>query len=293
MLSFQKPTIADRPWIQELYACSGYRGAEYTFANLYLWSCFYGEVCRYKGFLCQWLHYQDVHQYLYPAGCGDAREVLDLLRADSHEKGFPFVVRGLTHETMETMQKLYPDQFTYTPDRNAWDYLYEIGTLADLAGKKYQAKRNHINRFVENHPDWYTEPVTRENLNVCRELAEKWCAAHEDAGDKRALDKAFAHFDELCFEGLILYAEAGLPVGFSMGNRISQDTFDVNFEKAFADVQGAYPMINREFARHIRTLHPEIVYLNREDDMGVEGLRKAKESYHPILLEKFIAREID
>jgi len=77
-----------------------------------------------------------------------------------------------------------------------------------------------------------------------------------------------------------------------MGNRISRDTFDVNFEKAFADVQGAYPLVNREFARFIQTNHPEIRYLNREDDMGVEGLRKAKESYHPIFLEKYIAREI-
>ena len=128
---------------------------------------------------------------------------------------------------------------------------------------------------------------------MCRELSEKWCDNHVDAdGDKRALDKAFAHFTELEFEGIILYAEAGYPVAFAMGNRISGDTFDVNFEKAFADVQGAYPMINREFARHIHEHHPEIRYLNREDDMGVEGLRKAKESYHPIFLEKYIAREI-
>ncbi len=292
MLPFQKPTIADRPWIQRIYECSGYRGAEYTFANLYLWSYFYGEVCQYKGFLCQRLNFQDIHQYLYPAGCGDPREVLDLLWADSLQKGWRFVVRGLTQQTMATMQALYPGKFTYETDRNAFDYLYEIGTLADLAGKKYQAKRNHINRFVESHPDWYTTPITHENLEICMALSEKWCASHTDAGDKRALDKAFAHYDELCFEGLILYAEEGNPVGFSMGNRISQDTFDVNFEKAFAEVQGAYPMINREFARLIRTQHPEIVYLNREDDMGLEGLRKSKESYHPILLEKFIASEI-
>ena len=77
-----------------------------------------------------------------------------------------------------------------------------------------------------------------------------------------------------------------------MGNRISRDTFDVNFEKSFADVQGAYPLVNREFARYIREQHPDIVYLNREDDMGLEGLRKAKESYHPVFLEKYIAREI-
>ena len=292
MLPFKKPTIEDRPWIQEIYECSGYRGAEYTFANLYLWSYFYGEVCQHKGFLCQRLNFKDIHQYIYPAGCGDPKEVLDLLWQDSHAKGWPFVVRSLTEETMARLQALYPGKFTYEENRNAFDYLYEIETLTELKGKKYQAKRNHINRFLENNPDWYTEIITADNRDVCMALAEKWYETHEDAADKRALEKAFAHYDELCFEGIILYAAPGQPVAFSMGNRISRDTFDVNFEKAFAEVQGAYPLINREFARFVRDNHPDIRYLNREDDMGVEGLRKAKESYHPIFLEKYIAREI-
>ena len=175
---------------------------------------------------------------------------------------------------------------------DAFDYLYEIETLAELKGKKYQAKRNHINRFQEAWPNWRTERIGPDNLAVCRELTHKWCAEHEAEGDLRALEKAFLHYDELEFEGIVLFADDQTPVGFSMGNRISRDTFDVNFEKAFADVQGAYPLVNREFARMIRERHPEIRYLNREDDMGIEGLRKAKESYHPIFLEKYIAREI-
>ncbi len=293
MLDFYKPTLADRPWIQELYACSGFRGAEYTFANLYLWSSFYGEIARYGGCLCQRLEFGGLLQYIYPAGCGDVRPVLDKLWQDAHDKGRPFVVRSLTRDTMAKLEALYPGKFTYTEDRNAFDYLYEIDTLAELAGKKYQAKRNHINRFVEAHPDWYTVTITEENLPVCRMLAEKWNESHDSAGDRRALDIAFAHFALMEFEGIILYADGNTPVGFSMGNRISTDTFDVNFEKAFADVQGAYPLVNREFARYIRQKYPEIRYLNREDDMGVEGLRKAKESYHPIFLEKFMAKELD
>lgn len=291
MLIFKKPELSDRAWIQELYQCSGFRGAEYTFANLYLWSFYYGEVAGFRGFLCQRLTYQGVRQYIYPAGCGDVKPVLDALWEDSRQAGQPFVIRSLTKETMVKLESLYPGRFAYEENRNAFDYLYEIDTLAELAGKKYQAKRNHINRFLEAHPDWYTEPVTEDNLEVCRELADRWCAAHEDAGDRRALEKAFANYRALEFEGIVLYAAPGEAVGFSMGNRISRDTFDVNFEKAFAHVQGSYPLVNREFARYIRQTHPEIRYLNREDDMGIEGLRKAKESYHPIFLEKYIARE--
>lgn len=292
MLNFQKPTLTDRPWIQRIYEASGYRGAEYTFANLYLWSFYYGEVCEYNGFLCQRLNYKDVHQYIFPAGCCNFKSVLDVLWEDSRQAGQPFVIRSLTKETMAILDSLYPGKFSYEEDRNAFDYLYEIETLTELKGKKYQAKRNHINRFLEAWPNWHTEVITQDNLDVCRDLMEKWCRDHDADGDKRALDKAFAHYDELEFEGIILYAEDGYPVGFSMGNRISRDTFDVNFEKAFADVQGAYPLVNREFASYIHQQHPDIRYLNREDDMGIEGLRKAKESYHPIFLEKYIAREI-
>lgn len=291
MLDFQKPELSDRPWIQELYEASGYRGAEYSFANLYLWSSFYGEVARYGDFLCQRLHYKGIRQYLFPAGSGNFREVLDILWEDSRRDGHPFVLRSLTKDTMALLQELYPDAFVYKENRNAFDYLYEIDTLADLAGKKYQAKRNHINRFVEAHPDWYTEPVRADNLDVCRSILQKWLETHDSEGDRRAMEKAFANYDTLGFEGLILYAEPGNAAGFSMGNRISRDTFDVNFEKSFADIQGAYPLINREFARYVRRTHPEVRYLNREDDMGLENLRKAKESYHPVFLEKFTAEE--
>lgn len=291
MLNFKKPELSDREWLQRLYACSGYRGAEYTFANLYLWSYFYGEVAEYEGNLCQRLTFKGMHQYIYPAGCGCKKTVIDRLWQDSREAGKPFVIRSLTRDTMAQLEMLYPGRFTFEENRNAFDYLYPIDTLCELAGKKYQAKRNHINRFVEAHPHWHTEPITAETLDICRKLAQKWYESHPDSeADHRALEKAMAHFDELEFEGIILYGEDE-PVGFSMGNRISHDTFDVNFEKSFAHIQGAYALVNREFARYIRQKYPEIQFLNREDDMGLENLRKAKESYHPILLEKFIAKE--
>ena len=292
MLYFKKPELSDRKWIQELYACCGYRGAEYTFANLYLWSFFYGEIACYRDFLCQRLTYGGIHQYIYPAGCGDVQPVLERLWEDARQWKKPFVLRSLTKDTMAVLQRLYPDRFVYTEDRDAFDYLYEIDTLAELAGRKYQAKRNHINRFLQAYPDWQVQPVTADSLGPCRELAERWYYAHPDSeADRRALEKALDHFDDLAFEGLVLL-DGETPLGFSMGNRISPDTFGVNFEKSYSEIQGAYALINREFARYIRQKYPEVRYLNREDDMGLEGLRKAKESYHPIFLEKYIAREV-
>ena len=158
--------------------------------------------------------------------------------------------------------------------------------------KKLQQKRNHINRFLENCSDWYTRPITAENLAECQAMAADWYQVHEDPEhdyqlEKVAICRAFKSFDALGMEGLALYAD-GKMVALTMGNRLRADTFDVNFEKAYADIPGAYPLINREFARLIHSRYPEVAFLNREEDMGLPGLRKSKLSYHPdVLLEKF------
>ena len=107
-MEFKKPVLSDRPWIQRIYEASGFRGAEYTFANLYLWSSYYGEVVEYQGYLCQRLLFRGVHQYIYPAGSGDVRPVLEALWDDSRREGRPFVLRSLTKETMAELERLYP-----------------------------------------------------------------------------------------------------------------------------------------------------------------------------------------
>lgn len=144
--------------------------------------------------------------------------------------------------------------------------------------------------------------MTAADLTECMELNDRWDAAgrvregEEEAEDifneKKGILLAFRHFDELGLEGGVLRVD-GKVVAFTMANRLTADTFDVHFEKAFGEMQGDYAVINREFARQIRRQHPEVKYLNREDDMGLEGLRKAKLSYYPdLLLVKHTAREV-
>ena len=171
--------------------------------------------------------------------------------------------------------------------------------LAELGGKKLHAKRNHINRFVENNPTWTYEEITPATLPECLEMDKEWYrrslqregdAEERDLGDEGiALRTAMEHYEELGLEGGLIRVY-GEVVAFTIGDRLSADTYDVHFEKAYGELQGAYAMINREFARWVRARHPEIRYLNREDDMGVEGLRKAKKSYYPdLMVEKHTA----
>ena len=296
-IEFRHPTLEDRGWITDLYHRTDSRSCENSFVNLYLWGRGYGEIARVDDWLLQYIKFNGTKYYAYPAGGGSLRTAIDALIADAHEHGHPMRMLGVTCDRREEMEALYPGKFTFEEDRAAFDYLYEIDRLADLGGRKLSSKRNHCNRFEALYPDWSTEPITKENLPVCRKLAEKWFSidrgevseAHDFQIERIALARAFDDFGPLGLEGLIL-SDGEKPVAFTMGNLIQEDTFDVNFEKAFADVPGSYPVINRECARYVREKYPQVRYLNREDDMGLPGLRSAKESYRPdILLCKGIA----
>lgn len=303
MIEFRAPAIEDRAWVEELFHASGNRGCEYSFATMFLWHSAYSQkVARFGDFVLEYLTGSIGPSYLFPAGRGDLRPVIEALEADAAERGETCKLICVTAEHMEQLEAIWPGQFEYTTDRFGFDYLYEIDRLADLGGKKLHAKRNHIHRFEEAHPDWTVEEITPANLPECAAMNRDWNRLYRNRDsedgtsddetlrdESHALARAFRHYEDLGLSGLLLRTE-GKVVAFTMGSPITEDTFDVHFEKAYSEMQGAYPLINREFARWVRTNLPKVRYLNREDDMGVEGLRKAKESYYPdLMVEKHSA----
>lgn len=295
MIQFYTPQLSDQALVDSYFRPSGYRCCEYAFTNIFAWrDAFREKIGTCEGYLT--VRCND-SRYFWPAGSGDIRPMLRALEADAKSLGQRLSLYSLTEGEKERLEQLYPGKFTFTLVRDGFDYCYDINRLADLTGKKLHAKRNHIHRFEEHYPDWTTEIVGPDNLPECIQLNEDWEAAaiasgHEDWNAQEgseALRRCMAHQEELGLEGLALRA-GGKIVAFTMGKSLGGDTYDVFFEKAYGEIQGAYPMINREFARWVREHHPEIRYLNREDDMGEENLRKAKLSYHPdLLLEKYIA----
>lgn len=300
MIEFHKPQLTDKPWVDELLRRADHRGCEYNFTNLFVWSDAYDQrIARVGDFLVTRLCGSLGCSYIYPAGTGDIAPVLAALEQDAAERGTPLHLVCLTQPQVRELDSLFPGRFTFEADRDGFDYLYDIDRLADLGGKKLHAKRNHINRFVENNPSWVYEDITPESLPECLEMDKEWyrrsmiregLAEERDLGDEgRALRLAMEHYHDLGLEGGLIRVY-GEVVAFTMGDLLSSDTYDVHFEKAYGELQGAYAMINREFARRVRQRHPQVRYLNREDDMGVEGLRKAKESYYPdLMVEKYSA----
>lgn len=293
MIEFHRPAPADAAWVQPILHRCAYPGADYTFCNMYFWDGYYGRLAEVDGFVTQAAAHSGKLICLYPAGQGDVTAVIHKLHDHARARGLRLCLRGVTEETRAVLEQVLPGRFTFTPFRDAFDYIYTAEELCQLRGKKLQAKRNHINRFLQMHEEWHTEPVTSDTIDRCVQMARLWYA-HHPAGraidnEKIALTRAVEHFDALGLDGLMLCIGSDV-VAFSLGARMHAQYYDVMFEKAFADIPGAYPLINREFSRMVCEKYPEVLFLNREDDMGEEGLRRAKESYQPTrLLCKYIA----
>ena len=291
MIDFHPPRLEEKPWVDELLRRADYRGCDYNFTNLFVWSrAYHQEIARVDDFLVTHVCGRMGCSFMFPAGGGDLASVIRKLEEEAAGRGEPLRLVCLTPRQMAELEEFFPGQFTFTADRDGYDYLYEIARLADLGGKRLHAKRNHINRFMENNPSWTYEEITPESLGECLAMDKEWYrrslaregeAEERDLGDEGvALRQAMEHYQALGLEGGLIRVY-GEVVAFTMGDLLNSDTYDVHFEKAYGELQGAYAMINREFARWVRGRHPNVRYLNREDDMGVEGLRKAKESYYP------------
>ena len=285
MIDFQRPDISCRERYNAVLFSDPERGCEYSFANLLLWGR--QNVAFLHGCVARFSHYYGKTVYPYPMGRGDKKAVLELLMADARERGIPLRLTGMTEQDREELETLYPGRFLLHQDRDSYDYVYGIDDLSDLRGRKYQKKRNHFNRFQANHPDYRVEPLNCKNLGKVQEMVNDWYLNRRNMdpdGDylleSLAMTRAFRMREELELEGLVLL-DGEQVLAVTMGSRMGKEIFDIHFEKAREDVDGAYTAINCEFARYLRLKYPEVKYLNREDDVGLEGLRKAKLSYNP------------
>lgn len=284
MLDFTPLTLESKPLYDEFLLHCGNRGCEYNFANLFLWGR--QKATIHEGNLAFFCQFNRRSVYLFPLG-KDLKPTVDAIISDSRKRGIPCRLTSLTREDMEKLEGWYPGQFYFQPDRDSYDYIYAIDALADLAGKKLQKKRNHCNRFHLLHPHCESFPITEENTPAVLAMVEAWYAqkkaADPTAGfrmEQAAITKALRHRDALGMEGIVL-TNKGQLIAMTLGSFLSEDTFDVQFEKALEGFDGAYAYINREFARFLRNKYPQLRWLNREDDLGIEGLRKAKLSYCP------------
>lgn len=284
MIDFKPLDLSQKDEFNRFLQNCGERGCEYNFANLYLWGR--QKAAFHEGNLAFFSQFNRKSVYPFPLG-ENLKPTLDAIIHDAKMRGIPCRLTSLNQDECALLEKLYPGMFRYHFDRDGFDYVYSIDDLAALSGRKYQRKRNHFNRFRQAHPDYSVAPITDENTPEVSQLLDAWYAQrqavdpHSDFHMERsALKKALQYRKELGMEGLVLQNEGKL-LAMTLGSPLSDSTFDVQFEKALDEADGAYPAINCEFARYLKEKYPQLMWLNREEDMGLEGLRKAKLSYNP------------
>ncbi len=288
MLEFREITLDDRSWITECLRQSDYRGCEYSFANNMAWRRLNGsKIARYKDFyLCCAFDTEDgVPSFIYPAGTGDHREVLSEMHRFSESLGKPLRIWNVSPERLAWMTEMFGECFSVQENRDSWDYLYLAEDLAQLAGRKYHQKRNFLHRFSEYHADFSL--MTERDFDDCIAFAamqynQKLEGDASGISEQFAIDTYFRHFSKLGLQGAVLRREGAL-IAFAIGEPLNSDTFCVHIEKADTAYQGVYAAINQGFAEHIAK---DFRYINREEDLGLEGLRKAKKSYHPVFMQE-------
>jgi hypothetical protein len=286
-MTFHPLTLSDREAMQAVTLPSGRRNCNYTFANLVGWQFwYYTEVCVLENAVVLRYTFEGQRAYMVCTAEALSTELVEALFDDSNGD---LTLIGL-EDSQVAQLSILNSQFSITnePVRDQYDYIYRRTDLATLHGKHFDAKRNHINRFRSEHPDFEYRPLTPELFDECRRLTEIWQVeknVNENRNDSidaehRVMETIFSNWDALGMTGGSIFVD-GRMVAFTYGAAVTTDTLDVCVEKADRHVEGAFAIINQQFAEH---LPEQYVYLNREEDMGIPGLRQAKLSYHPEIL---------
>ena len=276
---------------------AGHRGSlEYSFSSLFIWRNIYKLHVAHVGGYAIVLSNPEDPTFVFPQGTGPLLPVLQALMAYTKKRGLALRFNTILLDDRARLEALFPGEFEIEEIRWAFDYIYETERLSTLAGKKLSSKRNHINKFMMNYRDWSFEKITESNIEEAREMHAQWCAQVNCADDPGLYDEscavkqAFEHFFALKFDGGLLRVN-GKVAAFAIGDSLNDDVYLVHIEKADNDIPGTYQMINQQF---VQAFCQGYRFVNREDDTGDEGLRRAKMSYDPAyLVAKYAARQLN
>lgn len=298
---FKEITIEDREILNPYFDLVDYEACEYNFNTLYMWQHAY-KTAYYIG---------DNFAVLVGEYEGEVFSILPLAKKEDLPKVIDFVLdyfaqieeklyfRGITEEVVDYLKEEYGDRFEYVAERDLFDYVYDGEIMRTLKGRKNSKKRNHINYFLTEYDGRFEYRLLgKEDFDDCRALLDEWTINKEEndniedgVDDERyGIEKLFAHYDQISDRLKIagIYIDGKLEA-FTMGELLNKNMALIHIEKANPEIRGLYPYINQQFLVHE---FPEVEFVNREEDMGIEGLRKAKLSYHPCkLVEKYTVRE--
>lgn len=292
-MRWEKLTLESRELFDRYY--QNYQGiSDMTFTNIYIWS-FGREIfyCEEDGFLFVKVKYSDSEPFFFlPVGEGEFKEAVEKLIKDESEN-MKIVFKSVTEDRAETLKNLFPDKFEYIEERDRFDYVYSVKELIELSGKKFHKKKNQVNNFIKKY-NWEYVRYNGKDIIELLKLQQLWCDINrcsEDlwlSNEEAGIIKAVENFEKLKFRAGAIKVD-GEIAAFSFGEHVSSDTVVIHIEKGDSRFDGVYQMMNNIF---LKEEFSDMTYVNREEDLGIEGLRQAKMSYNPVKLVKKISVEM-
>lgn len=289
MLCFKSVTLEDQNILGDKLNSLNCNLLNYSFVVQFLYrKVIHFSYASFKNFVISKIKIQNKDYFLFPVGEGDYTEVFEEIKeyAFTHQNKLRFFqfCEHNSEKLLEWAETLKSHGFTYVfyPSEEEFEYIYLTESLAKLEGSALKPKRNHIHFFEKNY-SWTVEQISSEHIPELKIFNKKWNVEKQISATSRlnleneALEEAFTYFDLLGLKGIVLKVNRQV-VAFSIGSLLNEDTWLVLFEKADRNVRGSYAMINKLFAQEIAKGYP---YINRAEDGGIEGLRKAKQSYMP------------
>jgi len=279
---FRNLTLEDKPLFHHAFTRFPPQISEFTFTNLFIWrDCYQTRISRFQNFLCLLSDLGESSFFFPPIGQGDVIECYhSLLR---HLEGYrvpPKITR--VPEVVVEQIDWKASGMKAELDRNQCDYVYLVRDLIELGGRKYHRKRNHIKQFQEKYTYQFL-PLAAEWVTQCLQLEAEWCdlrhceVSQGLMNESLAIKEALTHFEELEVKGGVILIHEKVEA-FTLGEPLNPETVVIHIEKANPAYEGIYPTINQAF---LEQQWSGFTYVNREQDLGEEGLRKAKESYFP------------
>ncbi|TCL57113.1 hypothetical protein EDC14_104716 [Hydrogenispora ethanolica] len=296
MIKYRQLNLDDKPGFDRALQLLQPASSDLTFTNLFMWKHNYGLEVYYDSATDFWILFARPPLpkwkpfFLPPIGAwsdsGKLGGALALMEETAQLEKFPLRIRRAPAQLLESLQRL-DSAFTAKEERYTFDYLYRSADLINLAGRKYHAKRNHLNQFMRKY-HWEFQTITPQIAAECLELEEEWfnISKHRESltDEEWAMATVFNHFSELKVTGGVIRIDGRIQA-IAVGEPLNQNTVVVHIEKANTEFDGIYVAINQLF---VKECWSDWEFINREEDMGIEGLQKAKLSYHPCgFVEKY------
>lgn len=298
-------TIEARSILEEYLSGLEYGTSGLSFTSLYMWRNINNFSWQIIGdYLCiaglSHLETDKEDPFLFPpltkTGTYDSKSLNDTIKAAKkifESKGYIFSIRLMPFDMIDTIASACPDEFQFFDDRPNYDYLYRKQDLIELKGREYHSKKNHLNYFLSHYQYQYvplTSAMAEEAMQFIREFNERKNLPEHEMEllkmEERAMVDVFNNLESVGYLAAAILIDGKIEA-LSIGGTLNRNTVTVHVEKANIDYRGLYQIINNEFCRHAAS---NVEYINREEDMGIPGLRKAKLSYKPIkLVESHIA----